>query len=403
MPDQMGPWSLEILEQVAHPYPVEWLFPPAPAAPPRIVNLFAGPGGWCVGIRDALGFDVDMIGVELNRDAAATAVAAGFRRIVADVTTLNPHHPALLHVVGLIFSAPCQPWTQAGKRAGHDQHNLQILLDMFVCAWEATIGVRQDQECTEECPADCDDCYEGWSGPIYGLDEVRAMAKDMTDQRVALLAEVVIWGLALSAGSRDFRWIAMEQSSSLPQAVIDGIREEFQCADWLTVDFQVLDAADYGLASRRKRAFMLAARHRYLDLAGTRPVTALPTTTAAQALNWPPDIKIRTRGNRVTAGGNDFPLDKPATAITGKIRAWYPVNDPNVRFTLDEAALLVGILPGYPWKGSRTAACQQIGDVVSPVVVPPVIGTLVGRPWEAPLRHYLSQAYGHPGPYALAN
>ncbi|GAA4981522.1 hypothetical protein GCM10025734_01970 [Kitasatospora paranensis] len=181
----------------------------------------------------------------------------------------------------------------------------------------------------------------------------------------------------------------MEQSSSLPQAVIDGIRDEFRRAGWLT--------ADYGLASHRKRAFMLTVLH--LDLSGTRPVAALPTSTAAQALNSSPDIKIRTKGKRITPGGNGFPSNKPGTMITGKIRARYPVNDPHVRFALDEAAPL----PGYP--ATRLPAERLAHRSVPtdrrrglPGGRPPVIGTLIGRLWKSPLRHYLSKAHQHRSP-----
>ncbi|GGU41663.1 hypothetical protein GCM10010211_00830 [Streptomyces albospinus] len=388
-------WSQEDLEAVAAPWPVRWLFPPKPGDPDRVVYPFSGPGGLEVGIRDVLGHNLDIIGIELNKDAAATATAAGFQRIVADVRTLDPHHPALRWTRGLLVTAPCQCWTPAGKRAGLDPRNQQIFLDMLTCAWEATIGVWEEDQCADDCPSDCLDCPYGWSGPIYGLDEVRAMAKDLTDERIGLLAEVVIWGLALSAVGEDFRWIAMEQSSALPEVIIEGIRDEFRCADWLSVDFQVLDAVEYGLASRRKRAFMLAARHRYLDTARTKPVSDLPTTTAAKALQWPEGIRVNTRGVRKTAGGNCWSADKPATAITSKIRGWYWESDRDRRFSLDEAALLVGFRPGYPWTGSRSSCTQQIGDVVAPPMGAVVIGSLLSQPWEDCLRQYLADIYNH--------
>ncbi|OII68299.1 DNA cytosine methyltransferase [Streptomyces sp. CC77] len=389
------PWPQEDLEAVAAPWPVRWLFPPKPGDPDRVVYPFAGPGGLEVGIRDVLGHNLDIVGIELNKDAAATAVAAGFQRIVADVRTLDPYHPALRWTKGLLVTAPCQCWTPAGKRAGLDPRNQQIFLDMLTCAWEATIGVWEEDQCAEDCTSDCPDCPYGWSGPIYGLDKVRAMAKDLTDERIGLLAEVVIWGLALSAVGEDFCWVAMEQSSALPEVIIDGIRDEFRCADWLSVDFQVLDAVEYGLASRRKRTFMLASRHRYLDAARTLPVSEIPETSAAQALQWPEGIRVNTRGVRKTAGGNCWSADKPATAITSKIRGWYWEHDKDRKFSLDEAALLVGFRPGYPWTGSRSSCTQQIGDVVAPPMGAVVIGSLLSQPWEERLRQYLAEIYSH--------
>ncbi|MFF3006323.1 hypothetical protein ACFVTF_26355 [Kitasatospora sp. NPDC057940] len=395
--------TMEELEQLAAPWPARWLLPPKPGEPERAVYLCAGPGGLEVGVRDALGHDLDIIGVEFNKDAAATAVAAGFQRIVADVRTLDPTHPALRWTRGLIVTAPCQCWTPAGKRAGQDPRNLQILDDMFACAWEATVGVWEEDRCGGGCGDDCSVCWEGWSGPIYGVEEVRAMAAELSDDRIGLLAEVVIWGLALSRAWDGFGWIAMEQSSALPQSVIDGIRAEFLCADWLTVDFHVLDAVDYGLASRRKRVFMLAVRNRYLVPTAVRPSSPLPATTAAKALGWPPGIRVNTRGVRRTAGGNCWSADKPATAITSKIRGWYWEHDPTHRFSLDEAARLVGFLAGYPWTGSRSSCTQQIGDVVAPPMACVVFGALLGLPWEARLRAYLIKLYDRtPAEYTLA-
>ncbi|WP_203863482.1 DNA cytosine methyltransferase, partial [Planobispora rosea] len=331
LPDLAGATEEE-LRQLADPWPVEWLFAPGPDDPERIINLFAGPGGWCVGIRDVLGRRVDIVGVELHKDAAVTATAAGFRRIIADVRALDPSHPALRWVRGLIVSAPCQCWTPAGKRAGHDPHNLDLLLDVFTAAFEATFGHwHEGFACEGFGNVACGICGDdenwqgdaGYTGPLLTLDEVRAPIAEMTDERIGLIAEVLIWALTLTSTYDNLQWLAMEQSSALPEIVMDGIREELYCADWCSAEYQILDAVDYGLASRRKRVFLMACRHRYLDLSALQPRRALPVTTAAQALSWPPGIWVNTRGERKTAGGNEWSADKPGISITGKVRGWY--------------------------------------------------------------------------------
>ncbi|GLF98272.1 DNA cytosine methyltransferase [Streptomyces yaizuensis] len=387
------------LRELAAPWPVEWLFPPKADEPERVVNLFSGPGGWDAGIRDVLGRPVDMVGVELYKDAAATAEAAGFRRIVTDVTTLDPNHPALRWVSGLIVSAPCQCWTPGGKRAGHDPANLDLLLDVFTSAFEATFGHFHDAgPCEWEgdcgiCAAPGWDGYSGFTGPLLTFDEVRAPIAQMTDPRIGLIAEVLIWALALTWQYANIQWLAMEQSSALPEDVLDAIRDELHCADWADAQYRVLDAVDYGLASRRKRVFLMASRHRYLDVQALEPAKPFPYTSAAAALQWPAGVRVNTRGERRTPGGNEWSADKPSIAITSKVRGWYWAHDRERKFSLDEAALLVGFAPGYPWTGSRTSACTQIGDVVAPTMSCVVIGTLLKEPWESRLRDYLRAIY----------
>lgn len=53
-----------------------------------IVDLFAGPGGWDEGLR-MLGIH-DVLGVEWEPNACATAEAAGHRRLQADVAAIDP-------------------------------------------------------------------------------------------------------------------------------------------------------------------------------------------------------------------------------------------------------------------------------------------------------------------------
>lgn len=80
----------------------------------RIVDLFAGPGGWDEGLR-ILGRD-DVVGVELDKDIAATREAAGLATIHANVLDVGPGDFA--GIEGLIASPPCQTFSSAGKQAG---------------------------------------------------------------------------------------------------------------------------------------------------------------------------------------------------------------------------------------------------------------------------------------------
>lgn len=80
---------------------------------PVIVDLFAGPGGWSLGLR-ALG--LEDVGVEFDKDIADTREQLGLQTIHADVRDIPVD--AWGRIDGLIASPPCQTFSQAGKRMG---------------------------------------------------------------------------------------------------------------------------------------------------------------------------------------------------------------------------------------------------------------------------------------------
>lgn len=79
-----------------------------------ILDLFAGPGGWDEGLR-MIGRR-DVLGIEWDEDACATAEAAGHERWRQDVRTVEPAQLAELE--GIIASPPCQPFSENGRRGG---------------------------------------------------------------------------------------------------------------------------------------------------------------------------------------------------------------------------------------------------------------------------------------------
>ena len=81
--------------------------------PGKIVDLFAGAGGWDEGLHE-LGYTA--VGIDVDRWACATARAAGHERIEADIAALDPEDFA--PVWGLIGSPPCQASSTAGKGLG---------------------------------------------------------------------------------------------------------------------------------------------------------------------------------------------------------------------------------------------------------------------------------------------
>ena len=229
----------------------------------RIVDTFAGPGGWDEGMR-MLGL-TDVIGIEWDAAACATAEAAGHRRIQADVAALDPlGWPCW----GKVSSPPCQAWSMAGKRKGElDRTNCHLLADRMAGGDDST------DWCTWE------------------------------DPRSALVCQPVRW-------VRDLRpeWVALEEVPA-----VAGLWEHFAriFRSWgYSVWTGDLCAADYGVPQTRTRRILTASRVRTVgppppthsetahgdDLLGGH---TLPWVTMAEALGWGFDEPSAT----VSAGG----------------------------------------------------------------------------------------------------
>lgn len=138
-----------------------------------ILDLFAGPGGWDVGLSQ-LDSSLETVGVEFDRHVIETRNAAGFTSIFADVSQLDP---AGLEIDGLIASPPCQDWSSAGKGARLDSLRGQLVTEVprFVDAarprWIACEQVRQVAPVWEVYARNFRALgYWTWSGVLMGAD-----------------------------------------------------------------------------------------------------------------------------------------------------------------------------------------------------------------------------------------
>jgi DNA (cytosine-5)-methyltransferase 1 len=95
-----------------------------------VVDLFAGAGGWEEGLA-RLGHRA--LGIDNDEHACQTARAAGHPRLHADVAALDPMQ--LGETWGLIASPPCQAYSLAGKRLGR-----QDKPHVIACAHELAAG-----------------------------------------------------------------------------------------------------------------------------------------------------------------------------------------------------------------------------------------------------------------------
>ncbi|WP_330437532.1 DNA cytosine methyltransferase [Streptomyces griseoaurantiacus] len=342
---------------------------------PHVLDLFAGPGGWSQGLH-ALG--LREVGIEVDRFVCATRVAAGHTTIRADAAAY-PTAPLRGKVSGLIASPPCQTYSAAGLRAGNTDLPL---------------------------------CHQAADDLARGSDTRAELRPACADPRSLLAVEPLRYALDLRPD-----WIALEEVPAvLPlfehtARLLAGVGY----STWAGV----LNAADFGLAQTRRRAFLIASRTRpalppepthadggtAADLFGD----GLPAwRTMLDVLGCPPGVVI-TRGNHTT-GGSRFPTTGPSWAITGRARSWMlkvgnrpsatrrrldqpaptllfgkALNDvswidsdgtPVRRLTVEEAAILQGFPATYPWAGSRTKQFQQIGNAVPPPLAAAVLRSL---------------------------
>lgn len=250
----------------------------------KIVDLFAGPGGWDLAARS---LNLDPVGIEYDADACATRAAAGLLTVRAD---LAHYPPPPVELDGLIASPPCQAFSAAGKREAVD-HVEHLASAIGRGAWD------------DRPPTD--------------------------DPNVWLVLEVGRW-----IETARPRWVALEQVPAvLPlwETLARRLRHHHGYGTWTGV----LNAADYGVPQTRRRAILLA----HLDRQPNPPEPthakdptpslfgeALPWVTMAEALGIPVDGEINTGRDWKAGGTRDdaqrISADSPASSIDGKGR-WH--------------------------------------------------------------------------------
>ncbi|WP_081005190.1 DNA cytosine methyltransferase [Rhodococcus rhodochrous] len=344
-----------------------------------IVDLFAGPGGLDVAAH-WLGIPVH--GIEWDADACATRKAAGLSTDIADVRAVGPEH--FQDATVLVGGPPCQTYTLAGGGAG--RRALDRVLH-FVKQMAA------------------------------GVDVAAAVAS-LDDERTGLVLEPLRWIIQAMEFGLPYDAVILEQVPAvLP--VWQAMGEALAGLGY-QVDYGVLRTEQYGVPQTRRRAILVAHRHRTPSLPAPThrayrkgvPRTEgdpalLPWATMGDVLKRDDEFVVvsnygsggdpRARGRRTS--------DEPAATVTGKVSRNRVVGLDGVelpRFTPAEAGRLQTFPKDYPWDGNAIA--QQIGNAIPPRLGAHVLASALGlnvderffdtalkKPWRISRRGLLKQ------------
>lgn len=348
-----------------------------------VLDVFAGPGGWDEGLKSLnLYSSEEVLGVELDELACATAEAAGHRRLQADVTKLDPLD--FSGIAGLIGSPPCQGFSTAGKGLGRiDSYRLLDVLD--------TVNTLEDL-----------------------VQGILFLQEKMFDPRSLLVLEPLRYALILRP-----KWIALEQVPTvLPiwqklEAVLRKIG--------YTAETGLLSAEQFGVAQTRKRAFLVARSEEFSvqdgpawlpdpthsrfniktpdkldpglpkavsisEAVGHNPTFSGPRWRPGGLGLGPSEHVWQFAGAgataRTTAGQIPRDMSMPAHTITGKATAVWTRKTGDVgsgvRVTVAESSVLQSFPADYPWAGKATTEhYRMLGDAVPPRLAAAVLNSVI--------------------------
>ncbi|MEV7733541.1 DNA cytosine methyltransferase [Streptomyces sp. NPDC088921] len=366
--------------------------------PPLIVDLFAGPGG--LDIAAEL-LNMSTIGVEWEKSTRATRRAAGLRTTeVRDVAELNPLAPEVRSARVLTGGPPCQTYSVAGKREGHEALEVVESLALLVGQSE-TIGQLE----------------KAWAAV-----ERTALDLEWTDERTGLVLQPLRWIVEKKLKADPYEVVVLEQVPTvLP--VWRCYREILHELGY-DADCKILHTEEYGVPQTRRRAVLIARYRgnskgqdiefpngthqryrkgieRFPKVQNSTTLTSdpqqsqlfetldhtkrkiQPWVSMSDALegsrsgdfvvvsNYGSGGDPKKRGRRTS--------DTPAATVTGKVRRnkvfdlkGFDVDgEPELgaeqeRFSFREAGLLQTFPAEYPWQGTDVA--QQIGNAIPPLL-----------------------------------
>lgn len=315
-------------------------------SPADAVDLFAGgAGGWHYGLG---AHGLHTRGLEIDRWAVATRVAAGHRVDLCDVTAVDPaDYPCR----GLTASPPCRPWSPGGLRQGE--------LDRLLVA-EAIDDLAVGRDTRDRLWAAC-----------VNADSL-------------LAAEPMRWIRVLRPG-----FVLMEQ---VPAVLPLWQQYAGHLAGWgYSVWTGVLNAADFGAPQTRRRALLAASR--VGEVVAPAPTHTVHRSMSNALPGIDPDTELINRRDsrrRVDEHGSrpNRRGDRPAPTITGECWRWYwrHADGREEPLTPVQAGRLQGFPAGHPWQGPKTRVALQIGNAIPPQLAGAAYAASLGSQQLIPLR-----------------
>lgn len=238
-------------------------------------------------------------------------------------------------------------------------------------------------------------------------------ASAVSDERTALMPEMLIWPMCLVRIGAPLVSITMEQSANLLKqtpALAEAIQSEITSVEgfgWAWCSWQIADAADFGASTHRERAWMVATRYeqpRYADHvdgeAAARGMFAHVLKKTGKLPDWMPELRGRTAAAASPSTGLACASPPPGTA-SDSARPTSPQGEGSTTVSLPDLGVLVGFRRAYPWtyiparagaKGTRNVA-QMIADAVSPFMGAAISAAVQGEDWCKPVSSYQAALY----------